>query len=105
MRPGRTPELRRLVTLLKQLDDAAQSANAAVKVTIVGHTDTDGSIGSNRSLSEARARFVLAAAQAAELKALQVTALGVGDEVPLSHGTTDADKQQNRRVSVRVSLP
>jgi OOP family OmpA-OmpF porin len=103
--PGQEADLGRLNALLQQLDDAAQATGTPVTVTIVGHTDTDGTALTNRSLSEARARFVMASARAAGLQALNLSAVGVGDEVPLSRGTTEADKQQNRRVSVRVSLP
>jgi len=103
--PGQDAELRRLVMLMTQLDDAAQSAGARLHVDISGHTDADGAAESNKSLSEARARLILASVEAVAPRALQVTANGVGDQRPLRQGNTEADKQQNRRVAVRVSIP
>ncbi len=98
-------QLRRLVSLVTQLDDAAQSAGVRLGVDIVGHTDADGAAESNRSLSDARARVILDSLQAAAPKALQLTASGVGDQRPFRTGKTEDDKQLNRRVVVRVSIP
>jgi OOP family OmpA-OmpF porin len=103
--PGQDAELGRLVALLKQLNDAARSVGMRARVDLTGHTDSDGTSATNRPLSQARAELILASVPRSELPALDMTATGVGDEVPLSTGSTEAEKQRNRRVSIRVLVP
>jgi OOP family OmpA-OmpF porin len=74
------------------------------RVEVVGHTDSDGSESSNGQLSRARADAVLAMLPTPLLDALDVSASGAGSSAPLVNGSTESEKQQNRRVSFRVTL-
>ena len=67
-----------------------------------GHTDADGPADRNLTLSRERAAAVVAAMPRAELTALEFESRGVGSAEPLSAGHTEADKQRNRRVAVRI---
>jgi outer membrane protein OmpA-like peptidoglycan-associated protein len=73
-------------------------------VAITGHTDNDGSDSENGPLSNARATVVLSQTRSPALTAMAFTATGVGSTAPLTSGTTEADKQRNRRASFRVTL-
>ena len=60
---------------------------------------------SNEPLSESRARAVGDMIGASRLDAMDVSIRGLGSASPLTSGTTEPDKQRNRRVSFRVTLP
>ena len=68
---------------------------------IVGHTDNVGNANYNQDLSERRAR---AAAQylAAQGVARRIATHGVGEREPIAANTSDAGRQQNRRVEVAI---
>jgi OOP family OmpA-OmpF porin len=100
--PGQDAALSVMVRELRQLDAGAREAGARLHVILTGHTDADGSAEGNLALSRARAESVLAALPRAELTTLSFEARGVGSGQPLATGTTDADKQRNRRVAVRI---
>lgn len=99
---GQDQALSMMVRELRQLDAGAREAGARLRVILTGHTDADGSAEGNLALSRARAESVLAALPRAELTTLSFEARGVGSGQPLATGTTDADKQRNRRVAVRI---
>lgn len=86
----------------RALDALAQTADRRYRIAIVGHADADGPPEMNDSLSLSRANHVRAAIEAQRLARVDLTATGVGSREPLSRGTSDADKQGNRRVSLRV---
>lgn len=73
-------------------------ADPARKVALVGHTDAAGSLGSNISLSKARAAAVRAALVGLGAAPAQVIAQGVGYLSPRATNATDAGRQSNRRV-------
>ncbi|MGX6606578.1 OmpA family protein [Micromonosporaceae bacterium Da 78-11] len=89
---------------------AATSITAAVTdlrkagpgpLTVTGHTDDDGSVEHNRSLSERRAATVAAALERT-LPAAQWprTVLGKGETAPVARNTSAAGRQLNRRVTI-----
>ena len=88
-------ELDRLVAFLK--------SNPAVEVEIGGHTDNEGSEASNRTLSEARARSVVAYLVEHGIAASRVPARGYGEASPAASNDTSEGRQQNRRVELRVT--
>ncbi|MEM1129623.1 MAG: OmpA family protein [Pseudomonadota bacterium] len=85
------------------LDQAAALLAAApdLRVAVVGHTDTTGSLDANLAVSEARAQTVadrLAAMPGVD--PAQISAHGVGFLAPRGPNTTDAERAANRRVNL-----
>lgn len=76
-------------------------ADAARKVTLVGHTDASGGLEANVRLSKARAESVRRRLIGTlGVSAGQVTAEGVGYLAPRATNQTEEGRQQNRRVEV-----
>ena len=100
--PGQDEALGAMVAELRGLDAAARQAGVRLRVVVTGHTDADGPAERNLTLSRERAAAVVAAMPRAELTALEFESRGVGSAEPLSAGDTEADKQRNRRVAVRI---
>ena len=71
----------------------------------MGHTDGDGDVASNLPLSRARAERVLQPLDLGTMRHVAIHPDGVGSAVPLRPGASEADKQQNRRVTVRRITP
>lgn len=95
IRADARPVLARLAGVLKAMPDA--------EVTIIGHTDSKGSDGYNRQLSERRAASVEAWLQKIGVVSVKSTA-GKGETAPVApnakpDGSDDPDgRQKNRRV-------
>jgi OOP family OmpA-OmpF porin len=102
--PGQEATLRSVADLLTELNEAVRVRGQRARVELIGHTDTDGTDVSNGPLSQARADALLALLRTPLLDALDLTATGAGSTSPLARGTAEQDKQQNRRVSFRVTL-
>jgi OOP family OmpA-OmpF porin len=69
---------------------------------VTGHTDADGTPDRNLTLSRERAEAIVREVPRASFTALEFDARGLGSTQPLTTGTTEADKQRNRRVAVRL---
>ena len=77
------------------------TADAALQVNIVGHTDSVGSVESNMALSQARADAVLRALTGKHgIAVSRVKAYGVGPLAPVASNDTDEGKSKNRRVEL-----
>ena len=75
--------------------------NPNQKYYIVGHTDNVGSLAANQTLSEKRAKAVLAALNTKYgITKAQVSAHGVGQLSPLAINTTEQGRALNRRVEI-----
>lgn len=84
--------------VLKEIATALQS-NAAVKVRITGHTDSDGETAANKSLSERRAAAVKKALETEfNISADRMQTDGKGEAEPVGDNKTAEGKAQNRRV-------
>ena len=85
------------------LDEVAKmlKANPAMKVWVVGHTDSVGTLEANLKLSEARAAAV-ARALAADygISATRLKGYGVGPLSPVASNKTDDGRAKNRRVEL-----
>lgn len=93
LKPESTPTL---VEMSKWL-----AANPANNVFIVGHTDMQGSVDSNMSLSRARAAAVVEAlVKQHGVKPARLASEGVGPYAPLSNNTSEAGRAKNRRVEM-----
>ena len=79
-------------------------ANPDQSVTLVGHTDNDGSLAGNIAVSKKRAASVRQALLARyDIAADQVQAEGVGYLAPRDSNLTDEGRQKNRRVEVMLT--
>ncbi len=94
LRKESVEELDRLVDML--------TTYPRMVIEISGHTDDRGSEAHNRTLSENRARSVLTYLTSHGISADRLSAIGYGESKPLAKGTSDADRQQNRRVEFVV---
>jgi outer membrane protein OmpA-like peptidoglycan-associated protein len=85
------------------LDELANNArNCPGQITIEGHTDSIGSVASNRTLSEARAQAVRAALIMRGIAKEQLQAKGLGPDAPVADNGTETGRAQNRRIEFRV---
>lgn len=89
----------------KVLDDVAAilTANPDLKLTIEGHTSSDGTYEANMRLSEKRARSVKTYLQSRGVDETRLTAIGLGPDKPLNSGKTPEERAQNRRVELRLA--
>ncbi|MBH1555014.1 OmpA family protein [Stenotrophomonas forensis] len=72
----------------------------ALKLSIEGHTDNSGAVAHNRSLSEDRARSVVAALTAKGIAAERLVASGFGADKPVADNGSEEGKARNRRVEL-----
>lgn len=93
IRPESTPTLEEIGTMLKQHDD--------LRITIEGHTDSDGEEAYNQDLSERRAasvkRFIV---ERYGIEPSRLETAGFGESRPVADNSTPEGKQQNRRVEL-----
>ncbi|MBM9593629.1 OmpA family protein [Roseitranquillus sediminis] len=73
------------------------------RVTVIGHTDSDGSAAYNQDLSERRALAVTSILQANGVSGSRLQAVGRGEDQPIASNATAAGKAQNRRVEIVVT--
>ncbi|MFN2440748.1 MAG: OmpA family protein [Chitinophagaceae bacterium] len=83
--------LKEVATVLKE--------NEAVKIKIIGHTDSDGDDSKNMELSKKRAASVKnVLANEFQISSSRMETDGKGESAPISKNDTPAGKAQNRRV-------
>ncbi|MGE5813878.1 MAG: OmpA family protein [Acidobacteriota bacterium] len=102
--PGQAEVLRLVENLLAELSQILRVRGGRAQVEIIGHTDNDGTDRENGPLSQARADQILNRTRSPLFDRVEFTARGVGSSAPLTPGTSEAEKQKNRRVSFRVLL-
>lgn len=86
------------------LDNLAECLKAKPKmiVEIGGHTDDVGDDASNMTLSQQRAESVRNYLMKKGIAANRVIAKGYGETQPVTTGTSDQDRQMNRRTEVKI---
>ena len=87
-----------------ELGDLVKKLNGQTKIKrieIVGHADSTGPDAYNMKLSERRANTVKGYLEKS-LKAVAVTARGMGETSPIADNSTAAGRRMNRRVEVEV---
>jgi outer membrane protein OmpA-like peptidoglycan-associated protein len=92
--PGAYDELDRVSKVLTQYPDT--------NIRIAGHTDSTGSEDYNQKLSERRAEAVKAALVGTGVNPSRLTTIGYGEGKPIASNNTEAGRQQNRRVEIRI---
>lgn len=90
------PESQKIVDQIAEMLKSSPS----LKVSIEGHTDNVGNAASNQTLSENRAKAVVAALIAKGIDKSRLVAKGWGQTKPVADNATDAGKAQNRRVEI-----
>lgn len=91
LKPESDPAIAEVAKLLQQ--------RAKLELYVVGHTDMQGSIGHNMSLSEGRARSVVARlVQGHGIDASRLEGRGVGPLAPVASNGQDGGRAKNRRV-------
>jgi outer membrane protein OmpA-like peptidoglycan-associated protein len=91
-----SPVLRAVADVLRK--------NAAMKIEILGHTDSTGDAQKNKDLSQRRAEAVkqLLVSQYAADEA-RIATTGAGPDQPIAENTTEEGKAMNRRVEIVLS--
>ncbi len=92
LKPETQGTIDQIVALLKD--------NADLKVSIEGHTDNVGQPAANKTLSEQRAKSVMAAVVKGGVDASRVSAAGWGQERPLADNRSEEGRAKNRRVEI-----
>ncbi|WP_294393015.1 OmpA family protein [uncultured Sphingomonas sp.] len=74
-----------------------------VKVTVVGHTDTDGDAARNLALSRARAGRVATLLEQGGIARRRITAVGRGMAEPIADNAAPDGRARNRRIELIVT--
>ena len=92
--PKSMPELRSVVQMMQQ--------NPDIKVEIGGHTDNVGAADYNQTLSEQRAKAVVAYLETQGIAPHRLKAVGYGMRSPIASNGSDSGRQENRRTELKV---
>ena len=90
------PESQRIVGEIAAL----LKGNPILQVSIEGHTDNTGTPQGNKTLSEERAKAVVAAVAGLGVEASRMSAIGWGQDKPVADNATEDGRAKNRRVEV-----
>jgi outer membrane protein OmpA-like peptidoglycan-associated protein len=104
MLPPQEAMLNHVADLVRELDETLRARGKRARIEVFGHTDTDGTPSLNGPLSEARASVVREALLRLRLQSVDVAGHGVGSEAPITPGTSEPEKERNRRASFRVEI-
>ena len=87
----------------KRLDELATRVKASgEKISLIGHTDTDGNAESNMLLGRNRAREIRSILVSKGVEMAQIVIDSKGQTDPRASNATDAGKSENRRVEVEL---
>ena len=75
-------------------------SDATLKISIEGHTDNVGDAGSNKKLSQERAKAVMDALIAKGVDKTRMSFVGWGQEKPVADNRSEEGRAQNRRVEI-----
>ena len=92
IKPESGPIINQIVEMMK--------ANPGLKVRVEGHTDNVGNAKSNKTLSDERAKAVVAALVAQGVDAKRLSAAGHGQDKPIADNKTEEGRAKNRRVEL-----
>ena len=94
LQPGGIDEITRVAQVLNQYPQTT--------IQIAGYTDSTGSDEFNRKLSERRAESVRNALSKAGVDSARMKIVGYGESKPIASNATEAGRQLNRRVEIRI---
>ncbi len=86
--------------LLDRLADVARSCPG--RLTVQGHTDSQGDADANQALSLARATAVRDALAGRGVEADRITSTGFGESQPIADNGTSAGRAKNRRIVITI---
>lgn len=92
IKPESKPIVNQIVDMLK--------SNPQLKINVEGHTDNVGNQKSNKTLSDARAKAVVAEIIVQGIEAERLTAIGLGQDKPIADNNTEEGRAKNRRVEL-----
>jgi OOP family OmpA-OmpF porin len=92
IKPESKPIINQIVEMMK--------ANPSLKIGVEGHTDNVGNPKSNKTLSDERAKSVVAAIVAQGIDAKRLSAAGYGQDKPIADNKTEEGRAKNRRVEL-----
>lgn len=92
VKPESRPSLEEMAKLL--------ASNPALRIYVVGHTDSAGGLGANLELSQRRAEAVAKALAALRIDPQRMVAKGVASLAPLASNASEAGRARNRRVEL-----
>jgi OOP family OmpA-OmpF porin len=92
IKPESRPIIEQIIQMLK--------ANPDLMISIEGHTDNVGNPKSNMTLSNDRAKSVMAEIVAQGIDIKRLSAVGFGQDKPVADNSTEQGKAQNRRVEL-----
>lgn len=87
------------------LDEFAKNLDPAMRVTVVGHTDSTGGDRINMPLSEDRAEAVRDYISARGVAVSRITTQGHGAREPVADNNTEDGRARNRRVEIFLREP
>jgi OmpA-OmpF porin, OOP family len=87
------------LTIVDQIFELMKS-DAALKISIEGHTDNVGDAASNKILSNDRAKAVMDALIAKGVDKTRLSFVGWGQEKPVADNRSEEGRAQNRRVEI-----
>jgi outer membrane protein OmpA-like peptidoglycan-associated protein len=92
IRPDSMPIIEQIVQMMK--------ASGDLELSVEGHTDSVGDATSNQTLSESRAKAVVAAIVAQGIAAKRLRAAGYGEDKPIADNASEEGRAKNRRVEL-----
>jgi OOP family OmpA-OmpF porin len=95
--PESYPEIEKVVDIIKSRPEVTH-------VSIEGHTDSKGSDEYNQGLSERRANSVMEELIKRGIPASKLTAMGLGESMPVATNETKEGRALNRRIEFRLQI-
>ncbi|PKN64410.1 MAG: hypothetical protein CVU57_15185 [Deltaproteobacteria bacterium HGW-Deltaproteobacteria-15] len=95
VRPGLQSEITRVATVMNQYPDTL--------VRVEGHTDSTGSNDYNMDLSNRRAAAVKNLLTSRGVADSRIDVVGYGESMPVATNETEAGRQKNRRVEIKIA--
>lgn len=95
LNPGAYEEINRVSRVLNQYPETT--------ILVTGHTDSSGSEETNQELSERRSENVKNALVGQGVNPTRIRTVGFGESSPIADNSSEAGRQQNRRVVVTIS--
>jgi len=86
------PQVQQIVELMR--------SQPGLKVSIEGHTDSQGTPTANKTLSQDRAKAVVTSVAAEGISSDRMGAVGWGQERPVADNRTEDGRAKNRRVEL-----